>query len=255
MNQLVIRRIIRRILRKRRSKNDIYKIQGNYMYIDKNDSLMLSYYGIYEPKETKLIKNIVKPTFTVIDIGAHIGYYTLIMARKAKIVYAFEPNPYNFELLKRNIEINRLTNVRLYNKAVGNLNGKANLFISNLNSGMSRVYNSIYCEKEPLEIDMIRLDDIIDKVDFIKMDIEGSELGALNGMKKILENGVILLMEFHPPSIREYGADPAEIYNLLTNLGYKITLYNKDIPLDELINIASKIVGLNILCFKTDRVI
>jgi hypothetical protein len=52
MNQLVIRRIIRRILRKWRSKNDIYKIQGNYMYIDKNDSLMLSYYGIYEPKET-----------------------------------------------------------------------------------------------------------------------------------------------------------------------------------------------------------
>ncbi len=52
---------------------------------------------------------------------------------------------------------------------------------------------------------MIRLDDIIDKVDFIKMDIEGSELDALTGMKNILENGTILLMEFRPPSIRDHS--------------------------------------------------
>lgn len=92
-------------------------VQGSKMWVDAED-YAISYYlitrGIYEPRETNLFKKIVRHGMTVIDLGANIGYYTLIASKlvgESGKVYAFEPEPDNFNILVKNININNLKNV------------------------------------------------------------------------------------------------------------------------------------------------
>ncbi len=244
-----LKRFVRKIIYKKRvnEKNGLYNILGNWMYLER-DSLGLRENGIYEEEETRFITKFVKPSFICIDIGANIGYYTLIMARRAKHVYAFEPEPNNFEILKKNITINNITNATLYNKAVSDTNGMITLYLCDLNYGMHRIYPSRWCNGK-IQVESVRLDDIIDDADFIKMDIEGSEFSALKGMKRLLEKGVSILMEFHPESIREYGYNPLDEYNYIRSFGYRIALPNgREVSYEELEEIATKKVGTNILC-------
>jgi FkbM family methyltransferase len=236
-------------------KRPKYKIQGNWMYLDDKDSMFLAVFGIFHPIETNLIKNMVKSNHTVLDIGAHIGYFTIIMAKQAKQVYAFEPESRNFHTLQKNVNLNELSNVKLYNRAVAEHNYKTKLHLCHTSSGMHRLYPSMYCKEGTIEIETISINEIIEDADFIKMDIEGAELGALKGMKKLLEkNGPSIIMEFHPPSIEEYGAKPRAIYDFMKSLGYdiKIPLSNSihlnSLPFEELEKIAIENIGINLLC-------
>ncbi len=79
------------------------------------------------------------------------------------------------------------------------------------------------------EVEIIRIDDIIEDAEFIKMDIEGAELGALKGMTKLLKkDDTTIFMEFHPPNIEEYNAKPREIDDFMTSLGYDIKVSLRD---------------------------
>lgn len=94
----------------RRLKSNVAMVMGHKMFLDCKDSLNLSINnGIYEEFETNIVKEEIKKGDIVLEIGANIGYYTLIFAKlvgeKGK-VFAFEPDPTNFALLKKNIEIN-----------------------------------------------------------------------------------------------------------------------------------------------------
>ena len=116
------------------------EILGNVMFLDiindKGISSDLAVDGIREPQSTKYIKGITTKNDIVIDIGANIGYYTLIM-RKALKIYAIEPSLENIERLRRNVGLNDCKNVEIINMAVGDRNGKACLNISekgNLNT-------------------------------------------------------------------------------------------------------------------------
>jgi FkbM family methyltransferase len=222
------------------------------MYLDAQDSLKLGEYGYYEPEETALIKQLLKPTDTVLDIGAHIGYFTLLMAKQCKWVDAFEPEESNFRLLFRNLSINKTSNVMPHKAAITDEDGYTNLYLCGINSGMHRVYHSNECN-DVLRIATTKIDGIVSKVDFIKMDIEGSELGALKGMKNLLTNSKpTILMEYCPQYIREYGADPRDVYYFLKDLGYSIRLLpDKDTSISYLELLAqtdSEPTGRNILC-------
>jgi FkbM family methyltransferase len=253
-----LRPLVGKILRQRRRRHytppakdgDRYHIQGSWMYLDDKDSLKLSQYGIYEPEETTIIKKLVKKNHTVLDIGANIGYFTLIMAKQCKQVYGFEPEHRNFQTLKKNVKLNQLSNVKLYNLAVAETSGKATLHLCEGNRGMYRIYPSRWCNEGITEIETVRISDIIHHADFVKMDVEGAELGALRGMKDLFNNNdITLLMEFHPPSIEEYGSQPIAIYDLLKNLGYNIEVPSRGpVSFDELEKIAIENVGTNIIC-------
>ena len=92
----------------------------------------------------------VKSNHTVLDIGAHIGYFTIIMAKQAKQVYAFEPEPRNFHTLQKNINLNELSNVKLYNRAVAEHNYKTTLHLCHTSSGMHRLYPSMWCKESTI---------------------------------------------------------------------------------------------------------
>jgi FkbM family methyltransferase len=204
---------------------DIPQIDGKLYLRDETDLWGFLQNGEYEPEETELIKKLVKPSDVCIDIGANVGYFTVLMAKQCRYVYAFEPEETNYELLKKNLEINQIKNVDIYDYAVTNADELKILYLCEASHGMHRLYPSKHCKVGQI-VKAMQFDSMFDSpVDFIKMDIEGSEYGALKGMKNLLTNNdITMVMEFHPPSIIEYGANPKDIYDFLTELKYDIRL-------------------------------
>lgn len=199
-------------------------IQGSMMEIDKLDSLELAKKGIYEVFETELIKKLIKKDDICIDVGAHIGYYTLLMSKLCKRVYAFEPEYNNNKLLHKNLKLNKVQNVTTYTTAAGEHTGMTQLHICDTNTGMHRVYPSKWCNKA-IPVRILKIDEYVKIANFIKIDAEGSELGVLKGMKRLIERCYPkILMEFHPPSILESGTDPRDVYNFLAERDYLISL-------------------------------
>ena len=228
------------------------------LLLDELDSLGLKDGGIYEPVETILINNLLKPDDVALDIGAHIGYFTIMMAKLCKKVIAFEPDKVNFSILKENIKANNLENVLAQNVVVGHRYGWAYLYFCNHNSGMHRIYHSILCTDNWVTVPMVPLDSIHHKIDFIKMDIEGSEFGALRGMQSLLKTyHPKMIIEFYPLAIEEYGADPKEVYDFLKGLDYDIKLIPKiSIPISyEELDKETRDTnsGRNILCIRNEQ--
>lgn len=226
-------------------------IQGHKIFINRKDFYVCSHllnFGAWEPNETELIKREIKKGDVALDLGAHIGYYTLIFAKlvgEKGRVFAFEPAPDNFALLEKNVKVNNYSNVILERKGVLNKSGKAKLWLrSDSNKSGHRIHpiNMKIHHPKPIEIDVVSLDDYFKdyngKIDFIKLDIEGSEEEALRGMGNILKkNKKIKIL-----------AENGKYLKLLKKYNFKFY----DIKERRPINISSKKADdTNLLCIKT----
>lgn len=210
---------------------------GDRLLLDPEDmgmsrALLLSR-GEWELAETQIFRSFVRQGMTVVDIGANIGYYSLIAARlvgPTGKVFAFEPSPRNVTFLKRNIAANGYRNITVIPKAVTDYSGITQFDIDPASSGTHRISpskgrsNSILAET-------ISLDDYFTghaardtRVDFIKMDAEGAEPAILAGMRQLLERNpkVELLTEFSPAAIRMFGASPELFLRDLRDQGFAI---------------------------------
>ena len=151
--------------------------------------------------EIEFCKKELKKGDTVIDAGANIGYFTLFFSKlvgeKGKVI-AFEPDPINFDILKKNIELNKITNVELVKKGISNKNESMKLYKSKVSGGHSLVKNE--WGKEYTEIQTVTLDDYFkdQKIDLIKIDVEGFESEAIEGSKKLFKNNknIKIITEF-----------------------------------------------------------
>lgn len=217
------------------SKLKFAEVDGHKMFLDPNDSLCLSINEVHEPLTTQLVKKEIKKGYVVLDIGANIGYYTLIFAKRvgeSGKVFAFEPDPDNFALLKKNIEVNGYRNVILVECAVSNKTGKVKLYLSE-DSARDRIYDS-HDNRKSIEIESIRLDDYFanynGRIDFVKMDIEGAEGGAMQGMPLLLEKNknLKIITEFWPIGLKRFGITPDEYLSLLLNQGFKLYNVNEE---------------------------
>lgn len=184
-------------------------------------------YGTWEPKVVRAITGIVKPGMTVIDIGAHIGYYALLLAKyvgPGGRVFAFEPLPANFALLQKNIELNNLRNVQSMNQAI--FSRTQEIAISAPGDEPNPGSGSMHEEagRKQYRVEAITLDDFCGtralQPDVVKMDIEGAEYDAVLGARKTI--GLYrpkLLIELHHFD-GNVGAAP--VPKLLTEWGYQI---------------------------------
>ncbi len=214
----------------RLSRPSRVQVQGHKMWLDDKDTLELATQEIYEPVETGIFMKQIRAGSVVLDIGANIGYYTLIAARQVGPqgrVYAFEPDPANFQLLKKNVEQNSYRNVVLVNKAVSSKTRTLRLFRSQTNRGDHRVYDS-KDGRESVPIEAVALDDFFKKMDkkvqFIKMDIQGSEALALEGMRGLIRKNrsLKLVAEFEPRCLKACGSDPGKFLKNLGQLGFSV---------------------------------
>ena len=219
-----------------RSRSEIY---GQTMFLDSDDAIvspMLLRDGYFEPFETAIIQAEVKPGDVVLDIGANIGYYTLILAKlvgETGKVYAFEPDPDNFRLLRKNVRANGHRNVVLVQKAVSDVSGPLDLFLCPDNKGDHRIYDSAD-DRRKVPIEATTLDDYFGgskvHVDFIKMDIQGAEGRALRGMAGLLESqaDVKMITEFWPGGLRRSGIQARGYLDELARLGFRLFEIDED---------------------------
>jgi len=246
-------------------RTDIVNIQDHKMYLDRHDSMKLSINEVYEPLEIELIKKEINLNDFVIDVGAHIGYHSLNMVKcvgKSGKVFSFEPEPENFSILKKNVEVNQYNNVITENKAVGSNNNKIILYTSQTHSGTHRIYPSKSCQNQ-IEIECVKLDDyfkknnFLDKIKLLKIDVEGAELNVLEGSAEILtiNKNLSIFLEFVPNHIRDCGMEPKDIIDLLQSYEFKISCINEHKKRIEPISNVKEILdlfpqGINLFCKK-----
>lgn len=224
-------------------------VDGHKMYIDREDSLNISTGENYKPLENKVISDEIHAGDTVLDIGANIGDDTLTLAKivgpKGKI-YAFEPDPENFRLLKKNVRVNKYTNVVLVESAVSNRNGKLKLYLSENNKADHRIYSS-NDNRKFVEIKSVALDSYFKnkktKINVVKIDVQGSEMMAFEGMVKLLKNNRYpkILTEFWPIGLKRCGSNSLVFLKYIRNLKYVIYY------LDEKRNIVKKVTDKYLL--------
>jgi FkbM family methyltransferase len=164
-------------------------------------------YKQYEPFETDIVKRMLRPGMTVYNIGANVGYYSLIasdVVGNSGQVVAFEPAVSNLELLNRTIEENHLKNVRVMPIAVGDKDGVATLAFSATNSGDHQVVSEGRGDRATTDVQLRSIDLLIvegfPQPDAIIMDVQGSELDVLRGMNSVLQNSKLtaIFTEFWP---------------------------------------------------------
>jgi FkbM family methyltransferase len=215
------------------------RIEGATLWVDLDNGLG-QYFFIhqqYEAYETTLINQIAAPGMLVLDIGANIGYYTILLGAKVGAtgqVIAFEPAPTNTMLLRRNIRANHLTNVVCEQAAVAANEGQTTLFLSTINDGDHRIYNAqddarfnAGKPRSTVQVRTIVLDTYLEKltqpVDLIVMDIQGAEMLAFPGMIKTLTHpNLVLFCEFWPYALRRAGSDPIAFLQFLTDLQFDL---------------------------------
>ena len=141
------------------------------MYLDPNDTIVsrsLSLDLIWEKEESEFLRNIIKEGMNVVDIGANIGYFSLLFSKwvgdKGK-VYSIEPDPFNFDLLSKNILINQAENIISFQNALSNHNGHASLFLSEKNKGDHRIFDFYVFEdddkRKTIDVESVTLDSIL----------------------------------------------------------------------------------------------
>jgi FkbM family methyltransferase len=213
---------------------------------DRYISTSLSAAGVMEPLETELIASLVRPGDTVLDLGANIGYYTLLAARvvgPSGCVYAFEPDPVNFALLRQNVAANGYRNVVLCPLAVSDRCGDAQLFLSTTNAGDHQLFASAE-GRQSVAAKVVTLDSYFEKypgrIDLIKMDIQGCECAALAGMRGLLarQSRLALLTEFWPRGLRLAGTSAQAYLDLLQDFGFRLWQIREDVMAVQRVNSA-----------------
>jgi FkbM family methyltransferase len=161
----------------------------------------------FEPLTYLALIEKASPRQLVVDVGAHVGWYTIHLARTTKRVIALEPNFDNLTCLQENVRINGLMNVTIVPAAVSDYNGEGTLYEHRTSGGHSLIGS----ESRPTghSVAVLRLDKVISLLDLthialIKMDVEGAEPLAIKGLGKCLDPGFLdaLLVEISKPNLK-----------------------------------------------------
>lgn len=207
----------------------VARVEPIRMYLDLRDrwgvSKFILRHGYYDALVSRLMKDWIGPNGNTIDIGANIGYHSLLAAHYSKgHVYAFEPEERNFHLLRHNIELNSYNNITPYWKAAGNKNDTLKLYKSDINAGDHQLYQTSET-RESVDVDVVRIDDQLDhikEISFVKIDVQGFEMNVIKGMEKILRNNhnIKISSEFWPDGLKRAGSSAEEYLDIMESLGF-----------------------------------
>ena len=185
--------------------------------------------GVWEPEERDALRRLTREGMTVLDVGAHCGYFTLLLAKlvgPSGTVLAVEADPGNHALLKENLKAAGAANVTTVQGAAWSSGGETLPFtLCPENTGDHRSY-SWESGREVVEVESVTIDDItqeLESVDLVKLDTQGTEHRAVEGMTATIERArPTLVVEFWPLGIRDLGDRPEEVIELYRSLGFEL---------------------------------
>lgn len=243
-----IRRILKPILR-------AFFGDKTYLWFQLYGKIRDIRHRLVEEDEMELLDKFISSQDQVIDIGANYAYYTTRMAALCKKgeVFAFEPISSTFWVCQKIVKLFRLKNVRLFEKGVGAKTeiltfevplqaigvpsaGQAHLSGRNNKLPGSKQYYS-FTKTQSMQCEVVALDDDIwfsrfSKLSFIKIDIEGAEIFALKGMKKLIsKHRPAILIEVVPLFLQGFGVSEFELAKWIGDLGYEFFTYEKKLKL------------------------
>lgn len=203
------------------------------MFIDPKDSLRLDKNHIYAPIETSLVQKTLSYGDVFFDVGAHIGYFSIIASRivgREGLVVAFEPEARNFAILEENIKLSAISPVIAFQVAVSDVEGKGAIYLNESNSGDHRTFKSeIMRSQYPIDVvELDRLDPQITKrIDFLKIDTQGSDHLVLRGARNVIRKNprLKILIEYFPEGMYLSGGRTNDYFDELA--GFDISFVDK----------------------------
>jgi len=225
-------------------------VQGLKVFLDTRDRSVTPHLlldGEWESWVTKVFLKTLREGMTVVDVGANVGYYTLLAARAVGPhgkVFGFEPEPRNFELMRRSVEANGFNAwTTLSSKAVADRAGATQLhiFVDGYGASHSLFAELVPGAKRHIPVETISLDDFFaggTRIDLVKLDAEGAEAAIWRGMKRILEENphITFFLEFASGHLRAAGENPASFLQDMRRAGFplrRISFTGKVVDADE----------------------
>jgi FkbM family methyltransferase len=192
---------------------------------------LIHFAGSYEPAETAFLIAQVRPGDICLDIGANVGYFSLMMARAARTghIHAFEPIPLNAALLAASAELNGLRNIHLVRSAVGSSDGEA-MFSESEDTAYSSLQDT---HRKPLAkasvVPMVALDSYLvsnnlGKIDILKADVEGAEQLVVEGASRLFEDRDrrprLVMLELFDENLSAFDTSASKVIDLMAIHGY-----------------------------------
>ena len=214
------------------------RFAGGRIYLNVRESrwMLDRALGRHEPARMEAIGRLLKRGSTFIDIGSNKGDFALLAAGKvgdSGKVFCFEPEPQNCRWIRESIKLNGYRNIRLFELALSDSNGEARLYLGRKSGSHTMVGPFQDWDSGVVTVRMRTLDDLLseihqEKVDMMKIDVEGAELSVLKGAQWVLcqNPNVRLLIELHP----HLGVNTAEVCDFLHGLGFSVR--RAEIPFD-----------------------
>ena len=239
-------------------------LRGSTLFLDPRDQMVSPAIalGAYEPFELRLVEWLIPAGGTIIDVGAHIGYYTIQVAALAGRngrVEAFEPDPRNVDLLQRSVRVNGFEAVRVHPAAVGETEGQSLLYRSSFaNTGDHRIYDTGE-GRETIVVPVVSLDGEfagrLNRLDLLKIDVQGAEASVLRGAQHLLteQPDAAILTEFWPFGLKQSAGSARETLALLRSANRQLLMVDeehhklREIPDEALLMLEGRDTYVNLL--------
>ena len=188
--------------------------------------------GTYELPLQEALAHYLKPGDVFYDIGANIGFFTVLAAHlvgKSGYVYGFEPVPENVQRIRHNLKLNRFSNATVLEKAVSVHTGEGRLLLAQHSGGaMLSSAGTPVDFKGAMNVNLVCIDDLVAKKalkspTLVKIDVEGAEIDVFKGMKQTIEKyKPIIIYEVDDGNKESFNQKSRVLENLISSLGYEI---------------------------------
>jgi len=220
---------------------------GFKLYVDSRDISIAPHLildGVWEEWTEAVLRQLLRPGMTVVEAGANVGYFTLVMARCVGAtgrVVSFECDPGLAGLARDNVEINGLHRVaRIDERALGERPGRVTFYSTDrhrgggsLVAGLEQMPHNATDQRSAIEVEMTTLDAWVKATgaqpDLLKLDAEGAEPAILRGGAALLDSDrpLTVVMEFFPRFVREAGDDPASLLKFLESKRFALAVIDE----------------------------
>ena len=225
---------------------DNLNILSNRKYTDNFEYIFKTKNSCDAMPMMKALENLIKDSTITFDVGANIGITSVWLARNSVQVYAFEPEENNVDRLKEQIKLNKIDNISIIQSVVSEKENKTailNIFDSYGHHSLSPYHVSDKINEIKVQnttIDIFCKNNFINKIDCLKIDVEGFELEVLKGASKMLKHKQIklIILEHSPILLSKQNRQIDEVLSFLTLFDYKVyTLDHKEVTLHTIYQI------------------